>query len=220
MKLVDPDGRTVEIPDERDKSFINQLIDPKSDNYSKSFHEIYKELDEQTDHTYIFRSWHYDANRSEFDAGKYENHGDGTSTIYFSKGDSPMVSDRSIGASLYRNLFEETYHAFQDKNGLLNHSCLNEADAWKFSAGAPNTTTSYVDMDGIPHRTFMGWLEDASIGEIAVVFKFGWRRDLVKKYELTFQKDHKMWSGVYRDLKYGVNCFIPNVTGDFIKIDF
>ncbi len=220
VRLVDPDGMTVVIPDEEDRSFINQLIDPKSKNYSKSFHDTYKELDEQTDHTYIFESWNYDANRSGYEEGMYENHGDGTSTINFSKGDSPMVSDRSIGASPFRNLFEETYHAFQDKHGLLNHSCINEAEAWKFSAGASNTVTSYIDMDGITHRTIMGWITNASKGEIAVVFKFGWRDDLVKKYELSFPENHKMWNGVYRDLKYGVNCFIPDMTGGFIKIDF
>ena len=219
VKLVDPDGRKVVIPDEADRSFINQLIDPKSKNYSKSFHDTYKELDEQTDHTYIFESWNYDANRSGYEEGMYENHGDGTSTINFSKGDSPMVSDLSIGASPYRNLFEETYHAYQDKNGLLNNSCLNEAEAWKFSAGAPNTTTSYWK-EGVNCRTFMGWLKNASIGEIALVFKFGWRDDLVKKYELTFPDNYKMWNGVYRDLRYGVNCFIPYGTGSFIKIDF
>ena len=172
--LKDPSGTTVVIPDEDDKAFINQLIDPKSTNYSKSFHDIYKKLDEQTDHTYTFRSWHYDANRSGFEEGMYENHGDGTSTINFTKGDSPMVYDEQIGASPFRNLFEETYHAFQDRGGKLQNSCLAEAAAWKFSANAPGTTDSYLDKQSNKVvTTLMGRLQRLSIPEIAIGFKFG-----------------------------------------------
>ncbi|MBO7491045.1 MAG: RHS repeat-associated core domain-containing protein [Bacteroidales bacterium] len=218
IKLVDPDGRKVEIPDENDKEFINQLIDPTNKNYSKSFHEKYKELDEQTDHIYIFKSWQYDANRSGFEEGKYENHGDGTSTINFSKGDSPMVSERLIGASPFRNLFEETYHAFQDKHGLLNNSCMNEAEAWKFAAEAPGTSYSFLTPNGSIQNTFMFWLKDASIGMIANAFKFGWKKEF-SDY-LFFPPESDMAKGIYSDLKFGISTFIPDRRAGLKLIDF
>ena len=218
VKLVDPNGKKVEIPDENDKEFINQLIDPTNKNYSKSFHEKYKELDEQTDHTYIFKSWKYDANRSGFEEGKYENHGNGTSTINFSKGDSPMVLEKLIGASQFRNLFEETYHAFQDKHGLLINSCMNEAEAWKFAAEAPGSVYSILNSNGSIQNTFIYWIKNASVGKIASAFKFGWKKEF-SNY-LYFQPESDMGKGLYSDLKFGINTFIPNGKGGLKKINF
>ena len=174
VRLRDPDGRTVVIPGEDDRNYINQLIDPTSENYSKSFHDVYNELDTQKDHTYVFQSWNYDASRNGFEEGMYTNHGDGTSTINFTKGDSPMVSDPLIGASPFRNLFEETYHAYQDRGGNITNSCLTEAFAWKFSADAPGTTTHYLDNEsGKVVTTLMGRIQNSSVTDVAWGFKFG-----------------------------------------------
>ena len=218
IKLVDPNGMTVEIPNEEDKKFINQLIDPNSKYYSANFHAIYNELDAQSDHIYIFESWDYDATRTGFEEGMYQNKGDGTSTINFSKGDSPMVSEKIIGASPFRNLFEETYHAFQDKHGLLNNSCINEAEAWKFAANAPRTSYSFFRPDGSIQNTFMYWLTEASIGEIASAFKFGWKKEF-SNY-LHFQPESDMGKGLYSDLKFGINTFIPDGKGGLRNINF
>ena len=218
VKLVDPDGRTVVIPDEDDRNFISQLIDPSSENYSKSFHDVYKELDEQKDHTYTFQSWSYDENRNGFEVGMYENHGDGTSTIHFSKGETPMVSDPLIGASPFGNLFEETYHAYQDKNGLLNNSCLNEAEAWKFAARAPGTSYSFFDPYGELQHTFMYWLKESSIGMIASAFKFGWKKEFANY--LNFESESEMVKGLYSKLKYGIGIFMPDGKGGLKKIEF
>lgn len=178
----------------------------------------YKELDEQTDHTYIFKSWKYDANRSGFEEEKYENHGNGTSTINFSKGDSPMVLEKLIGASQFRNLFEETYHAFQDKHGLLINSCMNEAEAWKFAAEAPGSVYSILNSNGSIQNTFIYWIKNASVGKIASAFKFGWKKEF-SNY-LYFQPESDMGKGLYSDLKFGINTFIPNGKGGLKKINF
>jgi RHS repeat-associated protein len=219
VRLVDPNGMKVVIPNEEDRAFINQLIDPNNrDTYSAHFHAIYNELDAQTDHTYTFTSWDYDANRNGFEEGMYKNNGDGTSTIYFSKDDSPMVSEQLIGASPFRNLFEETYHAFQDKQGLLNNSCINEAEAWKFSAEAPRTVYSILNSNGSIQNTFMYWLTESSIGEIASAFKFGWKKEF-SSY-LYFQPESDMGKGLYSDLKFGINTFIPDGKGGLKNINF
>ena len=207
VRLVDPDGRTVVIPDEEDKKFINQLIDPNSKNYSAHFHAIYNELDEQSDHIYTFESWNYDVNRIGFEEGKYENYGNGTSIINFSKDDSPMVTDPLVGASPFRNLFEETYHAYQDKHGLLNNSCINEAEAWKFAATAPGTNNMYFDnRSQIFVTTLMGRIQKASVIEIAVGFKFGF-----SSTETSVGVDY----GIYADFPLGIkrktNPFLPNL---------
>ena len=206
VRLVDPNGTTVVIPDEEDRKFINQLIDTKSENYSKSFHSIYKKLDEQKDHIYTFESWNYDANRTGFEEGKYENKGDGTSTINFSKGDSPMVRDETMGASQFRNLFEETYHAYQDRHGKLQNSCIAEAAAWKFSASAPGTIDKYLDQQSNRVVTsFMGRLQKLSISEIAMGFKFGFPPTTTTV---------GVSNGPYRDFQIGtkqeMNLYFPN----------
>ena len=173
VKLVDPNGETVVIPNEDDQVFIENLVNPDSKEYSKEFHDIYKKL-QQSSTTYTFESWSYDASRREdglFDRGNENNN----PSIHFTKDDNPQIQDRTIGASRYRVLFEETYHAYQyEKRGKAVNSCISEAAAWKFSTLAPGTKKTYFDdKSGEWTTTLMGRIHDSSIPSIALGFKFG-----------------------------------------------
>ena len=173
VKLVDPNGETVVIPNEDDQVFIENLVNPDSKEYSKEFHDIYKKL-QQSSTTYTFESWSYDASRREdglFDRGNENNN----PSIHFTKDDNPQIQDRTIGASRYRVLFEETYHAYQyEKRGKVVNSCISEAAAWKFSTLAPGTKKTYFDdKSGEWTTTLMGRIHDSSIPSIALGFKFG-----------------------------------------------
>ena len=173
VKLVDPNGETVVIPNEDDQVFIENLVNPDSKEYSKEFHDIYKKL-QQSSTTYTFESWSYDASRREdglFDRGNENNN----PSIHFTKDDNPQIQDRATGASRYRGLFEETYHAYQyEKRGKVVNSCISEAAAWKFSTLAPGTKMTYFDdKSGEWTTTLMGRIHDSSIPSIALGFKFG-----------------------------------------------
>lgn len=172
VKLVDPNGETVVIPNEEDQTFINKLIDPQSKDYSKEFDDIYKKL-EKSNHTYNFISREWQAGEKE--DGLFENIDENTSNIYFTKKDNPQTNDYSNGASKYRVLFEETYHAYQyEKRGTVVRSCISEAFAWKFSSCAPGTKLTYYDENsGMWATTLMGRIRNSSIPSIAWGFKFG-----------------------------------------------
>ena len=195
VKLVDPNGETVVIPNEDDQVFIENLVNPDSKEYSKEFHDIYKKL-QQSSTTYTFESWSYDASRREdglFDRGNENNN----PSIHFTKDDNPQIQDRAIGASRYRVLFEETYHAYQyEKRGKVVNSCISEAAAWKFSTLAPGTKMTYFDdKSGEWTTTLMGRIHDSSIPSIALGFKFG--------MPATSTATGIQGPGLYSDIKLG-----------------
>lgn len=77
-----------------------------------------------------------------------------------------------MGTSKYKYLFEETYHGFQLIKGQLTGTCISEAMAWKFSAKAPGTI--FRAQDGLKQsKTFMAYVHDVSISQLALTFKLG-----------------------------------------------
>ena len=193
IKLVDPNGDTIDIPNQIDKAFIDNLINPNSKDYSKDFHSIYNKL-QQSSTTYTFKSWSYDANRGE--VGLFDCSDDNNPSIYFTKEDNPDFQYEVTGASIYRVLFEETYHAYQyEILGKVVNSCVSEAIAWKFSTLAPGTKmTYYNDKTGNLATTFMGQIHESSIPSIALRFKFGMPETLATS---------GIGGGLYSDIKLG-----------------
>ncbi|MCR5115364.1 MAG: hypothetical protein K6A95_06775 [Bacteroidales bacterium] len=167
--LKDPDGRTVVIPDEDDQNFISQLIDPQSEDYSKDFSEVYNVLKSDPNHTFVFQSWKGDPQNKE--RGKIEFNNEKKSwMINFTKENSE--TDAITGISKYKYIFEETYHGFQLINGQLTGTCISESLAWKFSAKAPGTI--FRTPDGyFQTKTFMAYVRDAPISELAIILKIG-----------------------------------------------
>jgi hypothetical protein len=170
LKYIDPSGNTVVIPNERDRKFINNLIDPQSQNYSKSYHTLYQKLD-ASDREYSFESWKFDANRGYDGLLTYDPNNSSRATINFTMDDNPQINDKIIGASKYRVLFEETFHAGQlETFGEFANSAISEAQAWKFSATAPGT--KYTDFNLA--TTVMGHINKSSVLGVALMFKFGY----------------------------------------------
>ena len=169
VKLVDPNGTTVVIPDEEDKAFINQLIDPKSKDFSQEFSDVYKELEKDQNYTFEFRSWNGDPQNEERGQIEY-NEKSKSWVINFTKDN--IESDKLTGISKYKYLFEETYHGYQLINDNLTGTCISEALAWKFSAKAPGT--NFRAPDGlVQSKTFMAYVRDAPISELAIILKIG-----------------------------------------------
>ena len=172
IRLIDPSGDTVIVPDEKDRAFINTLLQKKIDGkrnplYSKAFADKYKDL-ENSSHHYVFESWEYDANRNE--SGEFQPKSD-YSTVKFTRGENPEMEIPELGASEYRVLFEETYHAWKfNKRGCVaeTSTCTTEAEAWQFSAKAPGTIYRHGN-----HLTIMGRILNANISDIAKGLKEG-----------------------------------------------
>ena len=166
IKLVDPDGDSIIFNNKEDRQFVESLILKKIDgkrnpNYSRAFAKKYNDL-EKAPHHFVFESWDYSDKRDN--NGLFEPKND-YSIIHFTKGETPETSIPEIGASEYRVLFEETYHAwkFKERNfkpGVV--SCMSEAEAWKFSAKAPNTIYTYNG-----NQTIMGRINNGTIEQVA-----------------------------------------------------
>ena len=173
VKIIDPSGDTVIILDEKDRNFVNVLLQKKIEGkknplYSKAFADKYKDL-ENSSHHYVFESWEYDINRSE--SGEFRAKSD-YSTIRFTSGKTPETEMHEFGASEYRALFEETYHAwkFQKNNcNPITQTCMTEAEAWQFSTKAPGT--KLYDMNRI--QTIMGMIHSASLKQVAKILHEG-----------------------------------------------
>ena len=173
IKLTDPTGDTVIVPDDKDRAFINALLQQKIDGkknplYNKAFADKYKDLDSSAHH-YVFESWEYDASRSE--SGEFQAKSD-YSTVKFTRGETPETKMPELGASEYRVLFEETYHAwkFQDNDCKpVTQTCLTEAEAWQFSTKAPGT--KFYDNNKM--QTIMGRIHNASIKQVAQLLHDG-----------------------------------------------
>lgn len=135
-----------------------------------------------------------DANRGE--VGLFDCSDDNNPSIYFTKEDNPDLQYEAYGASIYRVLFEETYHAYQyEILGKVVNSCVSEAIAWKFSTLAPGTKmTYYNDKTGNLATTFMGQIHESSIPRIALGFKFGMPETLATS---------GIGGGLYSDIKLG-----------------
>ena len=172
VKLVDPDGDSCVFATKDDERYVAQLLDRKSITYSQEFTDKYNDL-KRSSHTYIFKSWDYSPDRDEsglFDPNTTIN----TSTIFFTKGQTPETNNPIWGASEFRPLFEEIFHAWKYENN--NHtnvaSCLSEAMAWQFSALAPGTQCFCSDIGDL---TLMGYILNSSTETIAREFKFGFQ---------------------------------------------
>jgi len=176
VMLVDPDGRKCVVAEE-DQAYVNQLLDENSDNYSKGFADIYKRLDD-SDHIYNFKSVKSDGFKDKDEnniSGLFTpNNSPNESLIQFTKDDNPDLLDKSLGASTYRPLFEETFHAFQyERDGATESSAMKEAEAWKFSATAPGTKYHFKDKSGNYNMTVMGNIFFGSQNQVAFWLKFG-----------------------------------------------
>ncbi len=173
VRFADPKGDTVIIPNKDDQEFIYCLLNKQDpDNYSEVFHLVYSVLEKST-HFYFFISQPYKSGRKE--DGRFDHvEGSVSSNVIFTKDDNSQIYNPIIGASKYRVLFEETYHAYQfDRNGIQPESCFSEAVAWKFSALAPGTKDSFIDNNGFSRTTLMGRILNSSFVKIAFHFKFG-----------------------------------------------
>ena len=200
IRLVDPTGDTCRFASKEDEAYVKQLLDKSSKVYSKEFADKYNELDAST-HCYYFESWEYSDTRSE--SGLFTpNTSDNTSTINFTKGETPETKNPIIGASEFRTLFEETFHAWKFENNKHRNvpSCLSEAMAWQFSALAPGTVTFNSDIRDL---TLMGYILYSEPMSIAVEFKLG------------FSNKNYPQSPLYPDLqlrpdnKFRVNIGLP-----------
>lgn len=181
MKLVDPDGDTCKFATKEDEAYVKQLIDKNSKVYSQAFAEKYEQLD-AANHNYYFESWQYEDGRSE--SGRFSPEtSHNTSTINFTKGENSETRNPMTGASIFRNLFEETFHACKyEENGHTNvPSCLSEAMAWKFSALAPGTTIVYRHPNNPEDLTLMGHILFSDLKSLAIEFKIGFRNDFYKQ---------------------------------------
>ena len=173
IRLTDPTGDTVIVPNDRDRDFINALLQKKIDGkknplYNEAFADKYKALESSTHH-YVFESWEYDASRSE--SGKFQAKSD-YSTVKFTRGETPETKMPELGASEYRVLFEETYHAWKFQNNdckPVTQTCLTEAEAWQFSTKAPGT--KFYDENNV--QTIMGRVHNASLKQVAELLHDG-----------------------------------------------
>ena len=207
IRLIDPTGDTCKFASKEDEAYIKKLLDKNSGVYSEEFAEKYKELDEST-HIYYFESWEYKENRSE--SGLFTpNTSANTSTINFTKGETPETKNPYLGASEYRNLFEETYHAWDfETGGRIQHkkSCFTEAEAWMFSAMAPGTRRFTPGDINKRQLTLMGRIQNEKNPlTVAFMLKFGfaptqnsvgYRRGLYKDLPLCTETQFKKYGGI------------------------
>ena len=176
MKLVDPNGDTCKFATKEDEAYVKQLIDKNSKVYSQAFAEKYEKLDASS-HNYMFESWDYDESRSE--SGLFsQNTSKNTSTINFTKGENSETRNLNIGASVFRNLFEETYHAWDyESRGRVPRTptCFTEAEAWMFSSLAPGTRLFTIGSNINERKmTMMGRIRSESNPlTVAFMLKFG-----------------------------------------------
>jgi RHS repeat-associated protein len=179
IRIVDPNGDTCKFATDEDEKYVKRLLDKNSDVYSYEFVQKYNDLNEAT-HNYLFKSWEYSDERNE--SGSFiPNSSENTSTICFTKGETPETKNPIIGASEYRTLFEETFHAWKfETNGHVNvPSCVSEAMAWQFSTLAPGT----ILFDNMSRDlTLMGYIQMGNVKDVAWEFKFGFSD---KRYSLT-----------------------------------
>ena len=208
IRIIDPTGDTCKFASKEDELYVKRLLDCNSGVYSEVFAEKYKKLDEST-HNYYFQSWEYKKDRSE--SGLFTpNTSDNTSTINFTKGENDETKNRYIGASEYRNLFEETYHAWDfERGGQKQHiqTCFTEAEAWMFSALAPGTKTYTPGDINTRQLTIMGRIKNEyNPLTVAFMLKFGfaptpdavgYRRGLYRNKPLCTKKQFKFYGGIY-----------------------
>ena len=202
IRLIDPSGDTCKFASKEDEVYVKQLLDKNCDVYSSDFAEKYNALDKST-HNYYFESWEYSDERAE--SGLFTpNSAPNTSTIRFTKGETPETRNPIFGASEFRNLFEETFHAWKfEDNGHRNFpSCLSEAMAWQFSALAPGTRTFNFDIKDL---TLMGYILYSNPKLLALEFKMGFSN---KNYpQSPFYPDLPLWP----DNKFRVNIGLPEL---------
>ncbi len=161
VKLVDPNGDTIRFNTEAERTFVLPLLNKNGKSYSPEFEAIYNKLNE-SDHTYTFSLTH-DNGKEE---GHFENKDAHCSIIHY----STNTYKEHYGASKYRNLFEETYHAYQyDRKRIVINSCFSEAMAWKFSSLAPGTTYVNTRLG----YTVMARCRDLPAWQLALELKFG-----------------------------------------------
>ena len=169
VKLVDPNGDTCKFANNESREYVNQLLDPSNKNYSEDFFEKYKELDADA-HSYVFQIW--DGDDKNDGLFKPKSLDENTSQIFFTKGDTPDTKNPYIGMSEFKLLFEETFHAwkYKENNHTQYSTCFSEAEAWIFSARAPNTRYFYGE-DLSP--TLMGHILCSTPEVLALEFKLG-----------------------------------------------
>ena len=169
IRLIDPTGDTCKYASDVEKKYIEQLLDPNSNNYSKEFSDIFHGLDEDS-YTYIFESWQGDESSDGKFTPNYKD--DKTTLIQFTIGETLDTRNKLLGMSEFKILFEETFHAWKYKtNNHINvPSCYSEALAWQFSALAPGT--SYFNSE-IKDLTLMGYIALSDPHYIAIDFKLG-----------------------------------------------
>lgn len=85
IKLIDPTGDTCKYASDAEKHYIMQLLDPKNDNYSKEFSDVFDELDKDS-YTYIFESLQGDESSDGKFTPSYKD--DKTALIQFTMGET------------------------------------------------------------------------------------------------------------------------------------
>ena len=164
--LIDPMGDSCKFATKEDESYVKQLLDVNDKrHYSKAFAEKYSDLD-KSKHCYLFGSWEYDESRTE--SGEFQPKSN-YSTIKFTMGTTPETQNEHIGASEFRVLFEEVFHAWKfQKNNCKAEipTCTTEAEAWKFSTKAPGTNF-YIRIGDGCEQTIMGRINNGTIEQVA-----------------------------------------------------
>ena len=199
MKLTDPTGDTCKFASKEDESYVKQLLDRNSTNYSSEFESKYRDLD-NAKHCYLFESW----NGNETDDGLFspKKIDDNTSLIQFTKGETLDTKKSELGMSEFKILFEETFHAwkYEKNNHYSNPSCYSEAEAWQFSALAPGTRL----YDNSLNLTYMGHCATTSTTILAIEFSIG--TDLDGKFQDT---PHYSNLNLFPNNKFRMNLGYP-----------
>ena len=169
IRLTDPTGDTCVFASDVEKNYIMQLLDSKSDNYSKEFSDVFHELDKDS-YTYIFESWQGDKSSDGRFTPSYKDQK--TALIQFTMGETKDTRNKLLGMSEYKILFEETFHAWKYKNNDHRNvsTCYSEALAWQFSASAPGTSLFNTEIRDL---TVMGYISLSDPHILAKEFKFG-----------------------------------------------
>ena len=196
VKLVDPDGEIIGEVDEASQKKIEALTTKGSSDYNRAFARKYNQL-AKSNKTYNF----IEASEEQITTikrGGIEINENGSYDIISSEGGERTTQEGGFSKK-YATLFEETFHACEFDKGKLDlkeHTCLDEAKAWKFATKAPGT--SFWDEESYA-RTFAGAIKKMSIEQLSNFFHDGG----VPTVDDEGRGEHLMGSkeGLYHNLK-------------------
>ena len=196
VRVVDPDGEIIGEVDEACQKKIEALTTKGSPDYNRAFARKYNQL-AKSSKTYNF----IEASEEQITTirrGGIEINENGSFDIISSEGGERTTQEGGFSKK-YATLFEETFHACEFDKGKLDlkeHTCLDEAKAWKFATKAPGT--SFWDEKSYA-RTFAGAIKKMSIEQLSNFFHDGG----VPTVDEEGRGEHLMGSkeGLYHNLK-------------------